>query len=303
MQLSLENVAEIEHVEISPKELKQLSKAIKDDIEEWCRVTYDDGHRTHLGASQIGHECDRYLYNVFHWVKKEQFSGRMQRLFQRGHLEEPRFITYLRGIDFNIALIDEQDKVYAVNGHFGGSLDGQGKGRPPQQYIDLFPQLANLPGFLLEFKTNGTGGGFDKLLKQGVAVAKEVHYDQMCVYGYGWGYEYAIYLNTNKNDDDLHVEVVRLDFDRAKSRIARADKVINSPKPPDKIASTEAYVTCKYCNFMPVCHRGELPEKNCRSCEFSQPIADKKWFCHRWKDNLPTEVIAVGCEQWSPVGR
>lgn len=80
-----------------------LAKRIKADIDEWCRVTYDDGHRTHLGASLIGRECSRYLWYVFRWVKAAKFDGRMQRLFQRGHREEAQFIAMLEGIGATVS--------------------------------------------------------------------------------------------------------------------------------------------------------------------------------------------------------
>ena len=82
----------------APGVAKALEKRLMDAIDEYCVETYDDGHRKHLGGSEIGEECSRNLWYKFRWVKKEEFSGRMHRLFQRGHLEEERFIEYLEGI-------------------------------------------------------------------------------------------------------------------------------------------------------------------------------------------------------------
>lgn len=81
-----------------PSNRLTLGRRIAKDIDEWCRVHYDDGHRTHLGASLIGRECSRYLWYVFRWVKSSSFDGRMQRLFQRGHREEAQMIAMLEGI-------------------------------------------------------------------------------------------------------------------------------------------------------------------------------------------------------------
>lgn len=89
----------------------EVASSIKDDIDEYCATAYDDGFRAHLGASLIGHECSRYLFYVFRWCFKEQFSGRMQRLFNRGHREEERFIEWLGGIGA---------KVYADDWHNWG---------------------------------------------------------------------------------------------------------------------------------------------------------------------------------------
>lgn len=89
-----------------PGARKSLSKQILADIDEWCAEEYDDGHRTHLGTSLIGHDCDMYLWLIFRWVKHHKHTGRQQRLFQRGHLEEARFTEYLRGIGFEVQEYD-----------------------------------------------------------------------------------------------------------------------------------------------------------------------------------------------------
>lgn len=82
----------------APGKRAELARQILADIDAYCEDKYNDGHRKHLGASLIGHECSRYLWNVFRWLKAERFTGRQLRLFQRGHLEEARFEEYLRGI-------------------------------------------------------------------------------------------------------------------------------------------------------------------------------------------------------------
>lgn len=53
----------------------------------------NDGHRGHMGASLIGKECARSIWYDFFWATKSAFGGRMVRLFNRGHLEEGRFIA------------------------------------------------------------------------------------------------------------------------------------------------------------------------------------------------------------------
>ncbi len=79
------------------------AQQIKDAIDAYCAEAYDDGHRTHLGASLIGHECSRHLWYVFRWVRHERFPPRMLRLFNRGHREEARFIEWLRGIGWEVS--------------------------------------------------------------------------------------------------------------------------------------------------------------------------------------------------------
>lgn len=54
--------------------------------------------RDHLGASLIGHSCNRYLWLTFRWAVMPKFEGRMLRLFNTGNREEVRIAEELRGI-------------------------------------------------------------------------------------------------------------------------------------------------------------------------------------------------------------
>lgn len=58
--------------------------------------------RNHLGGSLIGRPCLRELWYSFRWARKPSFAGRMLRLFERGHLEEFRFVKYLKMAGFEI---------------------------------------------------------------------------------------------------------------------------------------------------------------------------------------------------------
>jgi hypothetical protein len=283
---------------IHPHTRKSLAAQIKADIDEYCRVTYDDGFRSHLGASLIGNECSRSLWYTFRWVQAAAFSGRMQRLFNRGHEMEPRFITWLRGIGFEVWEVDtgtgKQFRIMACSGHFGGSLDGIL--RLPERYKVTDPML-------LEMKTKGTGRGFEDLKERGVKLNNPTHFAQMSSYGKQYGFKYALYLAINKNDDDLHVEVVELDWELAADLVRKAEDVILSKTPPPRINESPAYHVCKRCDHAQVCHGGAPYEPNCRSCNFAQPVADGQWFCGKWNNVIPEDFLIKGCPEWHPVGR
>lgn len=263
-----------------------LALQIKSEIDEYCSIKYDSGYRSHMGMSTLGEECDRKLYLAFRWCGREKFSGRMQRLFQVGHLAEPRFIEYLEAIGFTVYQHDtngKQFRVSGVNGHYGGSCDG----------------VATREGmtFLLEFKTSGTGAGFDGVVKKGVKGHKPKHWIQMCQYGRKMRISHALYLIENKNDSDLTIEIAELDHTVGERAEARADRIINGALPA-KFASSPAHSVCKYCPMAGICHRGEAIEKNCRSCIHSKPVEDAQWFCGHWGAVIPKETIPAGCGQW-----
>lgn len=276
---------------------KDVAKRIVDDIDAYAVATYDDGNRTHLGASLVGADCTRATWYSWRWMGVVSYSGRMQRLFQRGHLEELRFAEYVVGIGGTCQTVDpetgKQFRVSRLEGHFGGALDAK---------ITL-PLRYNCGTFELlgEFKTKGTGSGFNNLREKGIMVTNSQHYDQMSTYGRAYNYELSLYFTVNKNDDDLHAEIVPLSFKRAEEVERKADYIIRAQVPPPRIAQSPTFTKCKQCNFNGVCHFNHKPAVNCRSCQYAYPIADAEWFCAGYARTIPPEVIKVGCAQWTGI--
>lgn len=277
---------------------KAIAAQLVADIDTWALAAFNDGFRTHLGASLIGNECSRQTFYSWRWMAHPAHSGRMQRLFQRGHLEEQRYEAYLRGIGCDVWLADpntgKQFRVSRVEGHFGGSLDAIG--RLPARYGIAADLL-----LLGEFKTKGTGKGFADLKDKGIMLTNPQHYDQMCTYGANYGYPYAFYMSTNKNDDDMHVEIVPLDFKRAAAVEEKAKHIIALRSAPPRISDNPTFYKCKGCDFHGVCHEQRMPAKNCRSCVHASPAANSSWFCSGWNGIIPVETIPNGCAQWTPL--
>jgi hypothetical protein len=197
----------------------QLAERIQADIDEWCRQAFDDGPRTHLGASIIGSECDRETWYTFRWFKHKLHSARMLRLFQDGHWYEERFIEMLRGVGLTVTQVSdtgEQQRIVAVHGHFGGSCDGSAE--LPERFGELVKQYGP---FLLEFKTINDKG-FSSF--HDVKESKPQHWAQMCTYGVKLGLRYAIYLIVNKNDSDMYIEVVELDWIHGQHMIDKGER-------------------------------------------------------------------------------
>jgi hypothetical protein len=279
-----------------------LAARIKKDIDAWCVETYSDGHRRHLGASLIGRECSRFLWYTFRWVQHFHFDGRRQRLFQRGHREEPQMIAMLEGIGATVSWFDDekepdengeypQHRISGCEGHFGGSMDA--KLWLPEHYGIPFM-------FINEYKTQGTGPKFASLKKNGVRIEKPDHFTQMSVYGWKEQQKYGVYMAVNKNDDDLHVEVVELDWALAQRMELKAHNIIFTRTPPPKLSESIAHTQCVYCDMKAVCHQNEPYEKNCRSCAHSEAAPGAQWGCHHWKALIPADAIKAGCDQWTP---
>ena len=281
----------------NPIDRENLEEFISNDIDEFCADYYEQGHRDHLGASGLGEECWRKLWYSFRWAKAEQFDGRMMRLFNVGHSAEPRFVTYLKGIGFDVKEFDEDGKQFRISGalgHYGGSLDGMCKA--PAKY-----QLSEDIILSLSFKTNNTGSGYEKVSKEALQKAKPMHWAQECQYGYKTGIRYCIYMIENKNDSDITIKVLELDWNYGAQLEKKAEQIIFSKEPPPRISENPSIVNCKYCHLAGICHHGETPEKNCRSCRHSEPVENAEWKCNLHNGVIPKDFIKSGCSDWLPI--
>lgn len=226
----------------------------------------------------IGRPCSRELWLMFRWVKRASFSGRMLRLFETGHLEEPRLIQNLRQAGVEVLDVDpatnEQWAVSYFGGHFRGHADGAAIG------IHAAPKTWHL----LEFKTHNAKS-FAKLQSEGVQKCKPEHFDQMQVYMHGLQLTRAYYLARNKDTDALHGERLDYDKDHAERVLERASRIIFAAEPPIPISKDSSFYLCKFCDFSMYCYPGmtdlpqPMPEKNCRTCIHSTPLEHGGWHC------------------------
>jgi hypothetical protein len=233
----------------------------------------------------------------------------MLRLFNRGHLEEPRFVALLMMLGVEFWQYDENGKQFRISfadGHGGGSGDGVGRGIP-----DLPPNTA----FLAEFKTHSeksfiklagkledwrkcrTGKG--QFTGEGVRLTKFEHFVQMQTYMHKMGLAAALYMAVCKNTDDLYAEVVHLDTEFAEQFISRGEQLVKMQAAPKRINESPGFWKCRFCDKHPVCHGGLAPERNCRTCQFVEPTANGTWTCHRFNVLLDKATQATGCAEYS----
>lgn len=247
-----------------------------------------DGLREHLGASLIGHECERHLWYSFRWVQRAKHAGRLLRLFETGQIEEARLIRNLRTAGVTVMDVDpstgRQWAVKACRGHFGGSADGVAIG------ILEAPKAHHVT----EFKTHNTKS-FAALQKHGLAKSKPQHMAQLQVYMHLLGIERGFYLAVCKNTDALYSERVKPDVVLAERLLAKADRIINAARPPARLSEDPAYYICNWCDHKGICHGGESAERNCRTCLHVSPVEGGKWHCAVADMTLKYEAQRRGC--------
>ncbi len=227
--------------------------------------------RAHLGASILGRDCAREIWYSFRWTTKKTFKGQLLRLFNRGHLEEPRMIALLLMIGCQVWSVNDTGKQYKVKGHFGhsgGSLDAVVLG---------IPECPDEP-LLGEFKTHSEKS-FLKLKEEGLIKAKWEHFIQMTTYMGKMNLRGAIYMAVNKNTDELYAELVGFDSMQYQRYEERAQMILSAKEPPARISQDKTFFKCKFCDHKDVCHGKTKPEPTCRSCQHSRMTSDGGWGC------------------------
>lgn len=221
--------------------------------------------RQYLGASEIGHDCERRLWYTYRNASKpEQFDGRMLRLFFTGDLAEKRIGAELSMIGCQVLLADpttgKQWEFTGCKGHLVCHLDGAVIGVPeaPKTWHSLEIKTMNAKHFAV-------------MQSRGIKVAKREHYEQ-CVVGMALsGLTRCLYIVVNKDTDELYSE--RLRWEECKSDWesieAKCWRVITAAQPPARISDNPESRDCKYCPHKAVCHYGEDMQVTCRTCQFA----------------------------------
>lgn len=272
-----------------PKFRNDLLAQLNADLDKASVALHDQDFRNHLGASVIGKPCRRKAWLAFRWAYKEVFEGRMLRLFNRGHREEPRNIEYLRAMGFDVREVDpdtgNQFRIAAHNGHFGGSADAMMLA--PAHYRLNAPVLA-------EFKTHNDNQ-FKKLVSKGVHISHPEHVAQTSCYGDGLGVMWTLYIGVNKNTDAWHFEWLKTDEHLSRMMLGKAGEVIFSQEPLPMISTHPSFDECKKCAAAGICHFKKPPLRNCRTCRHAWPANDGQWYCDKHNGIIPAEVIPQTC--------
>jgi CRISPR/Cas system-associated exonuclease Cas4 (RecB family) len=282
-----------------------LPQSVVDPVADAIFASYKakygaESQRPYLGASAIGKPCLRQHWYSFRWSKPAEFSGRLYRVFQTGHLQEPRIYADLAAIGCTVYDMDpstgkQWSFVEPSSGnHFKGNADG---------IVTGLPQAPKSP-HVLEIKT-ASDKMFKEMQKSGVKKAKPEHYAQMQMYMkwsidlYGEnGCSRAIYIVVNKNDEDIYTERLEFDKDEAKAIIDKALAVITATEPPVGISQDPSWYECKFCDYHSICHGTDVPAPTCRSCAHATPEmdGDARWSCAEHKADLPVDIQRTGCD-------
>lgn len=219
--------------------------------------------RTYLGASRLGHACERALQFEFAGAPKDEgadFGGQTLRIFEIGHQLEDLAIRWLQaaGLDLYTRKGNrpdgEQFGFSVAVGRIRGHVDGIIAAAPASLGIGT-PAL-------WECKTMNAKN-WRACVKDGVAVAKPVYAAQIALYqAYmegaipGISAHPALFTAINKDTAELHHELVPFDAGLAQRMSDRGVRILLATDAGEllpRIATNRDFFECRFCPWAERC--------------------------------------------------
>ncbi len=219
--------------------------------------------RTYLGASRLGHACERALQFEFAGAPKDDgadFAGQTLRIFEICHQLEDLAIRWLRaaGLDLYTRKGNrpdgEQFGFSVAGGRIRGHVDGIIAAAPA-------PLGIGVPA-LWECKTMNAKN-WRACVKDGVAVAKPVYAAQIALYqAYmegtvpGISAHPALFTAINKDTAELHHELVPFDAGLAQRMSDRGVRILQATDAGEllpRIATNRDFFECRFCPWAARC--------------------------------------------------
>lgn len=212
--------------------------------------------RSYLGASRLGVSCERQLQYEYAQARVDpgrEFSGRILRIFERGHRTEDALVGWLRAAGFMLKTEGKDGQQFGfsvADGKLQGHCDGVFVGGP-----EGFAYPA-----LWEAKALGNKS-WTELAKKGLAVSKPVYAAQVAIYQTYLGlYDNpAIFTAVNADSMEIYTELVPFDAALAQKMSDRAVRVITATEAGELLPRSFAqadHFECRFCSYAERCWGG-----------------------------------------------
>lgn len=210
--------------------------------------------RDYLGGSRLGEECERKLGYEYHRAPKDEgrdFSGRVLRIFERGHTGEDNMAARLRLAGFTL-LTETKDGGQFGWADAGGRIKGHADG-----VVTAAPYAAGVATpCLWENKVLGNKG-FNDVKRKGVQKSKPVYYAQCQLYMAFLELDEnpALFTVENADTGELYAEKVTFDAAAAQEALDRGLRVVEAGSPEElpRCAAKPTDFRCKWCDYAKRC--------------------------------------------------
>lgn len=214
--------------------------------------------RNYLGGSRLGVACERALqfeYTQAPVDADKAFSGRILRIFERGHLMEDCMASWIRAAGFDLRTRGQDGQQFGfsvLQGRLAGHVDG---------IIVAGPEGYSYPA-LWECKCLGAKSWSD-LHKKGLAISKPVYAAQVAVYqAYLQLHEHpAVFTALNADTMEVYTELLPFDAQLAQQMSDRGLRVITATEAGELLPrrfNDPSHFECRFCSYQMRCWQGEL---------------------------------------------
>ena len=199
--------------------------------------------RKHLGLSQCGHECDRYLWYKYHGHIEHQPEGRILRLFELGNVIEDIVVADLRKTDCTVS--NQQEEVVfdygdlKLTGHTDGRIEGLKESGKTH---------------LLEIKS-ANDKSFKLLLKNGYENWNCKYKFQIHAYMLGLNLDRCLTVVYNKNTSEVRSERINLKKQWIIGKLEHVFEVISEVTAPNRSCPKATWWKSKFCNYKEACFK------------------------------------------------
>lgn len=239
----------------------ELSKVITELIDDGLKESRKlEPVREYLGASRLGVGCNRALQFEYYDTPKNEgrdFSGRILRIFEAGHIFESLMIKWLRNAGFELITEKESGK------QFGFSvLDGKIKGHI-DAVITKAPVFLGLKFPMLWECKSLKKSSWNETVNKGVSVSNPIYAGQMASYQAYMENEFpgiskqpALFTAINKDTAEIHFELVPFDGELAQRCSDKGLRIIEACEAGEilpRISRDPSHFECKMCEWSERC--------------------------------------------------
>lgn len=209
--------------------------------------------RNYLGASIIGHVCDRHVQYQYLATQglalRKGFPPRTLRIFDRGNIYEEVARQWLKNAGFLFGTTRKGKGFSDYEGKFKGHVDGILTGWKQQ---DTACPIV-LP-VLWENKCLGAKN-WKKVSTDKLKIYSSTYYAQVQIYMHYLELERCLFTAVNADTMELYHEIVPFNQMEAALYRTRADTVIYSHNMLPRVSEDPAYYICKWCDFSGECRQ------------------------------------------------
>lgn len=255
--------------------------------------------RPYIGYSGLNAPCHRAIWYSFRWADYRYIRPQLQRIFERGDLEEARIIKDLKAAGMDCYAIingkkteifghpdEEQEEIIGVGGHVHGHIDGRVIGVPGAEKTE----------HLLEIKTM-KDKKFRDYIKYGLEKVHPIYWGQIHSYMGKSGLKRCLFCVTNKDNEERSFKRYKFDPEVFEEMESIALDILISEVPPQKIGDSVWY-ECKFCDYKEICHHGKPILQNCRTCQHVSIEDFGTWRCELTNELLTKKEQFDGCKNY-----